>query len=488
MNRVRRHQILTGALLGFGCFSMSAAGGADQVLRGGLARFAEGVQPGCAMGIFGPMGKTRYESAGVAHLASARRLDQNTQFLVASMSKQFTALAVLTLVDEGRLTLGDPARQWVPELAGAVGDATIEELLHHTAGVRDHVNLLFLVGVEALREVDRPQTLALMARQQRTNFPAGTRSQYSNGNYFVLAEIVRRASGKPLETFAADRIFAPAGMTRSYFLGGADPVALADGHQPRGKEPGFRVANDRPATNGSGGLVTTVADLSRFEQAFRAGTAPWNPRIKALFLTPGTLRSGAVAILPEFGTPYGMGVGLDAVGDDLRISHGGGAEGFRSEYVRMRDTPIGVAVLCNRVDADASALASEALRIARNASPLPPEPSAPVAASARVPPKHPDPSLLLAVAGRYRVDELDAVFDIAPVDNGFEVKIRSPFTPTRDYTETWGGLTSEEPDALKSGPLRIELDRHADRPRIVALSFGRRVEGIAFQRVDTDPE
>lgn len=487
MDRIRRHLILTGALLGFGGPSMSAAGGPDQARDDGLARFAEGVQPGCAMGIFGPGEKTRYDSAGYARLASARRLDENTQFLAASMSKQFTALAVLTLIDEGKLKFEDPARRWVPELAGAVGDATVAELLHHTAGVRDHVNLLFLVGVEALAEVDRGRTLALMARQQRTNFPSGTRSQYSNGNYFVLAEIVRRVSGTPLEMFAADRIFTPAGMTRSYFLGGAEPVALADGHQPQGKQPGFRVANDRPATNGSGGLVTTVADLSRFEQAFRAVTMPWNPRIKAWFLTPGTLRSGELAILPEFGTPYGTGVGLTAVGDDLQMAHGGGAEGFRSEYVRMRDAPIGVAVLCNRLDADASALALEALRIARNASPPPPDPAARAPTRADVPPKPPEPSLLRAVAGKYRVEELDAIFDITPTDKGFEVKIRSPFTPVSDYTETWGGLTMEEPDTLKSGPLRIELDRHAERPRIVALSFGRRVEGIAFQRVDADP-
>lgn len=488
MESIRRHMILTGAMLGFGGFSMSAFGGADQVLRGDLPQFGDGVQPGCAMGIFGPAGKTQYKNGGYARRSPANRLDENTQFPAASMSKQFTALAILVLVDEGKLKLEDQAREWVPELGGAVGDATIGELLHHTAGVRDHVNLLFLAGAEALKDIDRADTLALMARQRRTNFPPGTRSQYSNGNYLVLAEIVRRVSGEPLETFAADRIFAPARMSRTYFLGGADPVALADGHQPRGKEPGFRVANDRPATNGSGGLVTTVADLSRFEHSFRTGTAPWNPRIKASFLTPGTLRSGEVAILPEFGTPYGMGVGLAPMGDDLQISHDGGAEGFRSEYVRMRDAPIGVAVLCNRVDADASALAMEALRIARGVSPSSPVPRAAAPADPQVTPAHPDPSLIRAVAGDYRADELNAVFSIAPVEGGFEVNIRSPFIQTENYRETWGGVTLDGPDALRSGPLRIELDRHADPIDIVALSFGHRAEGIALKRLDADAE
>lgn len=475
-------------MLGFGCLSMSAFGGADQVLRGDLPQFGDGVQPGCAMGIFGPAEKTQYRSGGYAQLSSAKRLDENTQFLAASMSKQFTALAVLVLVDEGRLELGDRAKEWVPELAGAVGDATIGELLHHTAGVRDHVNLLLLAGVEALKDVDRTETLALMARQRRTNFAPGTRSQYSNGNYFVLAEIVRRVADEPLETFAADRIFVPARMSRTYFLDGADPVALADGYQLRGKESGFRVANDRPATNGSGGLVTTVADLSRFEHSFRAGTAPWNPRIKALFLTPGTLRSGEVAILPEFGTPYGTGVGLARVGDDLQISHDGGAEGFRSEYVRMRDAPVGVAVLCNRVDADASAMAMEALGIARG-TPLPsPAPQASAPARPKIQPEHPDPSLIRAVAGNYGADELDAVFSIAPIEDGFEVKIRSPFVQTENYSETWGGVTLGGPNILRSGPLRIEWDRHADRIDIVALSFGHRVEGIVLKRLDADAE
>lgn len=486
LKSIRRHMILTSTMLGFGSLSMSAFGGTDQVLHGGLPQFADGVQPGCAMGIFGPAEKKQYRSGGYAQLSSTNRLDENTQFLAASMSKQFTALAILVLVDEGKLKLGDQAREWVPELAGAVGDATIGELLHHTAGVRDHVNLLFLAGVEILKDVDRPETLALMARQRRTNFAPGTRSQYSNGNYFVLAEIVRRVSDEALETFAADKIFAPARMSRTYFLGGADPVALADGYQPRGKEPGFREANDRPATNGSGGLVTTVADLSRFEHSFRTGTAPWNPRIKALFFTPGTLRSGEVAILPEFGTPYGMGVGLARVGDDLQISHDGGAEGFRSEYVRMRDAPIGVAVLCNRVDADASAMAVEALEIARGASPPPPAPQASAPADPKVRPERPDPSLIRAVAGNYGADELDAVFNIAPIEDGFEVKIRSPFIQTKNYSETWGGVTLDGPNILRSGPLKIELDRHADRISIVALSFGHRAEGIALKRLDAD--
>lgn len=456
----------------------------DEARSGYLEQYDQGVQPGCVMGIFGPDSQARFLSAGYASLSPAHRLDRNTQFLVASMSKQFTALALLILADEGKLRLDDPAKVWVPEFEGAVGDATIQELMHQTAGVRDHVNLLVMAGVETLSEVDRPRTLALMARQKGTNFSPGTRSQYSNGNYLMLSEIIQRVSGQPLEAFARNRIFLPLRMSSTYYLGGGQPATLADGHQPRGKASGFRVANDRPATNGSGGLVTTVSDLSKFHRAFKTGARPWNRRILSWFLLPGMLRSKEIAVLPEFGTPYGAGVGLRPAGDDLEISHDGGAEGFRSEYVRMRDTPWGVAVLCNRVDADASALAKRALLDwSGGVEPVP-------ARLPATPPPAPnvrgvDPPLLEALAGEYFAEELDSTYSLTPGQGGFEVEIRSPFLHGKHYQETWGGMVSEEEDVLKSGPLKLQMHRRNGKADLVSLSFGRRVEGIVLKRLDT---
>jgi CubicO group peptidase (beta-lactamase class C family) len=447
-----------------------------------LGLYTAGIQPGCAIGVFGPGRQIEYRLGGYADLAAGTPITENTQFLVASMSKQFTALAILHLEAQGRLTLDDPARKWVPELAGAVQNATIAQLLHQTAGVRDHTSLLALSGVESLSTVDQASTLALMARQTNTNFEPGSRAQYSNGNYFVLSEIVERASGEPLEKYATKTMFAPLGMDRTLFIGGGDAPLLAQGYRPEDDTPGFRVANDRPATNGSGGVITTLVDLAKFDADFRSEHIVWLPRIKAKMLTAARLNHGDIAVLPEFDTPYGMGLGLAAEGDDTRVFHDGGAEGFRAEYTRLLHSPVSVAALCNRVDARAPKLARDALRAAAGLTV--PDPSAasttneqPVVAS------RPSAALLADVAGRYRSEELDTTYTLHAHNGDFDVTIVSPFTDSAGAVETWGGLRLEADGALVSGPLRLETKREHGRIRAIALSFGKRVEGLRLQRL-----
>lgn len=446
-----------------------------------LDLYTTGIQPGCAIGVFGPGRQITYRLGGYADLAAGVPITENTQFLVASMSKQFTALAILHLEAQGRLTLDDPARKWVPELAGAVQNATIAQLLHQTAGVRDHTSLLMLSGVESMAHVDRSSTLAMMAHQRNTNFEPGSRAQYSNGNYFVLSEIVERAAGEPLERYAAKTIFAPLGMDRTLFLGGDDAPFLAQGYQPEGDTSGFRVANDRPSTNGSGGAITSLVDLAKFDSDFRLEQTVWLPKIKARMLTAARLNNGEVAVLPEFDTPYGMGLGLAKEGDDTRVFHDGGAEGFRAEYTRLLHRPVSVAVLCNRVDARAPKLARDALRVAAEL----PSAGFPVPASAEktLASSLPPAVLLTDVAGHYRSDELDTTYALRVHDGDFDVTIVSPFTDNTGKVETWGGIRLEADGALVSGPLRLVMNRKNGRIDTIFISFGKRVEGLRLQRV-----
>ena len=453
------------------------------VTRDALPEFAGGIQPGCARGVFGPGSNVHYSFGGYADITALAPITENTQFIVASVSKQFTALAILHLAAEGKLRLDDPAQNWVPELAGAIQDATIEQLLHQTAGVRDHINLLLLSGQEALEPVDRAATMALMARQHSTNFPPGERAQYSNGNYFVLSEIVERASGEPLERFAERALFAPLEMSETQFSSGQTPRALAQGYQPQRDPSGFRTANDRPSTNGSGGLITTLADLQKFDADFRAERVVWRPEIKRQMLTPGLLDDGQIAILPEFGTPYGMGVGLAGEDGDVRIFHDGGAEGFRAEYVRLLNTDVSVAVLCNRTDARAPALADEALRAAAGLRPPAAEAESSSPGAATITPSR---ILLETIAGHYRAEELDTDYYFDVSDNGFEVTIVSPFTREAALQETWGGLRVTEDGEIRSGPIGLIPIRDGDSVRALVLSFGRRVEGIELERMGSD--
>lgn len=466
---MRRSIAILLAVLGSG--AAPAAASAD-----GLADYATGVQPGCIVGRFSADAPPAFESAGYADIAGQRPITSRTQFLLASASKQFTALAVVILADNGVLSLDDPAKRWLPEMAGALGDVTIDQLLHHTAGVRDHTTLIMLSGVERLASVDRPATLAMMARLKATNFQPGSRAQYSNGNYLLLSEIVTRASGMPFERYLEKAIFRPLGMTDSFALPAASrrPADLAHGYRPL-RAGGFDLADDRPATSGSGGVVTSMRDLARFDRDFHLGRVVWRPSVKAVMLRPGRLSNGEIAKLPEFGTPYGAGLGLETRGEELRVSHDGGAEGFVAEYVRLVGARRGAAALCNRVDADPSALAEAALK-----SP-PPDP-VPPAVPGPPPVATPPFTDLAVIAGRYRSEELGATYDFKPVEGGFEVTIVSPLT-TAPVIDNWGGLRRYGPAEFGTGPIRVVYESTDGRATRLTLRFGRRVDGLVFDRI-----
>lgn len=438
-----------------------------------FAEFATGVQPGCGAAVFG--GRARFTAAGYADLTLRIPIDHNTRFPIASVTKQFTALVVLHLAEDGALSLDEPARRYVPELAGALGEATVRQLLNQTAGVRDHTSLLILTGVEALNSVSRAQALALLARQRTTNFQPGSRAQYSNGNYLVLSEIAARVSGESYEALTQRLIFHPLRMNDTGFAN--DDRARAGGYRPT--REGFAPAEDMPAANGSGGIVTTLADLQRFDADFRAEARVWTPSIKQQMLTPARLNDGTEAVLPEFDTAYGMGIGLGSRHGARYAAHDGEVEGFRAEYVRALDSNLSVAVLCNRADVDASALAFGLFDDALNLSAPAPE-----EAPAQTPPPAtptPIPSTLLAeIAGSYRAEELDADFEFVAIEGGLEVRITSPYTaePVRD---TWGGIRVVGED-LRTGPLRIRPVIEQGRIVALTLSFGRRAEGVVLTR------
>lgn len=441
-----------------------------------LIGFASGFQPGCGAAVFDMQGHAHFSAAGYADLTLRTPIDRNTRFPIGSVSKQFTALAVLHLAESGTLSLDEPASLYVPELAGALGGATVRQLLNQTAGVRDHTSLLILTGVETLSTVSREQALALLARQRATNFAPGTRAQYSNGNYLVLSEIAARASGESFEALIARLIFRPLRMNDTGFV--SDGRARAGGYRPA--SDGFAPAEDMPRGNGPGGIVTTLADLQRFDADFRSEARVWTPSIKQQMLSAARLNDGTQAIMPGFDSAYGMGVGLGERNGARYAAHDGGLEGFRGEYVRALDANVSVVVLCNRADADASALAfglfDEALNVsAPKLEEVQPQPPSPAPQPAPAPAE-----VLAAIAGHYRADELDADFEIIAITGGLQATITSANT-ARPVEDTWGAIrvVGEE---LRTGPLRIRPVIEHGRVSALILSFGRRAEGIVLER------
>lgn len=433
-----------------------------------LAAMREGVQPGCAVAMLSPAGPS-FDAAGLADVAGGVAITSRTRFLIASASKQVTALAVLSLADAGRIGLDEPAAHWLPDMAGALQGATVRQLLNQTAGVRDHTTLMALAGVERLGSAPPATVLTVMRGLESGNFPPGSRARYSNGNYLMLAQLVERITGQPLAAYAREAIFLPLGMADTGFT--TEPP-MAHGYQ-RLRDGAFVIADDQPSLAGSGGLVTTVQDLALFDAAFRAGDGVWTPAVKAVFVQPGRLADGSIAILPEFGTPYGAGIGLEDRDGVLWLRHDGGAEGFRAEYLRQADAPYGAIVLCNRNDVDPGGIA-DALTGHNLTPPAAPAP----ATSPRLVPEPASATALAALVGHWRSTETGIEYDIRPAQNGVTVTIRSPLSP-EPIVEDWGGLRVNADGELITGPLRLKA-----HPEALSVSFGRRVEALRFQRVN----
>jgi len=302
--------------------------------------------PGCVVGVV-QKGKLLYSAAfGLADLDARTPITTETQFNVASMSKQFTAAALFFLVEGGKLELADSVRRLVPELPAYADNVTVGDLLHHTSGLRDGHPLLEVAG--RLREtLDGVENLRLLERQSALNFPPGTDYEYTNTDYFLLGLIVERASGKSLAAFAEERLFRPLGMAHSAFEGGsASPGVRAAGYALQGER--FRRAAPPPLTNGDGGLYTTLEDLRLWDQNLQTGRVG-GPRFLAFMETSGRLRSGEPV-------GYAGGLSVGRYRGARVVSHDGLLPGYRVDFTQFPSHQLSSIFLCNRGDADAPAL------------------------------------------------------------------------------------------------------------------------------------
>ncbi len=295
---------------------------------------------GCAVGV-ALDGRFLYKAGyGSANLDWHVPITASTVFYVGSVSKQFTATAVALLAEDGRLSLDDDIRAYLPELPKYPWTVTIRHLLHHTAGIPDMYEVMERNGLDWRNRYAPEEGLALMA-EQPLSFPPGERYEYSNGGYFLLAQIVERASGQSLRAFANDRIFGPLGMLDTHFHDDAGHIVegRAMSYEP-GPDGRYRqsYANDF-ALPGAGGLYTTVEDLLLWERNLlddRLG----GPALMETLHARGVLNDGSV--LPyALALRHGEHRGLEWVG------HTGSMMGFKAAYVRFPEQGLGVWTLCN---------------------------------------------------------------------------------------------------------------------------------------------
>ena len=227
--------------------------------------------PGCALGV-SRNGRAVYEHGyGMANLETGTPITPSSIFHVASVSKQFTAAAIMLLARDGKLSLDDDVRKYIPELPDYGVRITIRHLLTHTSGLRDQWNLLALArGRFEEDRITEADVMDIVPRQKALNFTPGAEYLYSNTGYTLAAVIVKRVSGKSLREFADERIFRPLGMTSTHFHD--DYTMLVPGrtsaYASRGS--GWRVSIPNYDTYGATSLFTTVGDLLKWEANFDA--------------------------------------------------------------------------------------------------------------------------------------------------------------------------------------------------------------------------
>ncbi len=301
-------------------------------------------------------GETVYQRfVGRANLALNVPINANTRFNIASVSKQFTALAIMLLADEDKLSLDQDVREFVPELQLRPVPVTIRHLLNHTSGLREVNSLLQLIGTPEASAVTQARALDLILRQRGENFAAGQRQEYSNTGYQLLAEIVARASGQPFADFMRSRVFEPLDMKRTFVHTNPNQIIadLAVGYAPVGD--GFERAPPLSATFGSTGIISDPRDMLRWARALGTGEIG-GPAVMDAMAARTTLLNGHQAIATN-GQEHRDFHGLDT------WSHGGSAGGFRSFLLRIPKLRMAIAVMGNRADFHKAAFAFDVARV-----------------------------------------------------------------------------------------------------------------------------
>jgi CubicO group peptidase (beta-lactamase class C family) len=325
--------------------------------------------PGAAVAVI-QHGKIVFEKGfGCANLEYGIPIKPETVFHVASVSKQFTAMAVVLLEQDGKLSIDDEVHRHLPELPAYGHPITLRQLLNHTSGVRDQWNILALAGWDLKDVITQEQILRLLFQQKELNFTPGERMLYSNGGFTLLAEIVRRLSGQPLTKFCEERIFARLGMTRTHFhlsLGRIVPDR-AYSYEPGPR--GFANAPLNYANVGATSLFTTAGDLARWLDHFRAPAAE-TAKAVARLTEPGVLNSGQKI-------DYALGIATGKYRGLHTWSHAGADAGYRSHVLWFPEQEFGVAVASNWARFNATALASQVADIYLSADFTAPKPASP---------------------------------------------------------------------------------------------------------------
>ncbi|MYH10880.1 MAG: beta-lactamase family protein [Gemmatimonadales bacterium] len=423
--------LLAVALLA-GCGSAGDPGSSSDLARGIDAVFADldrPGSPGAAVSVIRDGEIIHSRGYGYAQIEHGIPVTPRTVFHVASVSKQFTAMAVTMLADEGALSLDDPVQahlEFVPEFEHQV---TVRQMIHHTSGIRDQWQLLGISGWRLDDVITTEQILGLMSRQRELNFVPGSEYLYSNMGYTLLAETAVAVGGLPFPEFTAARIFRPLEMDRTHFHDDHEhivpdraysyrPVTTGDDGSGEGSgagpQPEYTKAVLSYANAGATSLFTTADDLARWLDNFRHETVG-GPRVMEMMTTRGVLNGGDTI-------PYAHGLSIGDHRGLRTVGHGGADAGFRTQATWYPEANAGVVVLTNVANGNPGGRARQVAEVVLAEAFPEAEPEEeedpPSAAADSAPPPTPDPATLAGYAGSYYSPELDALYHIETTEEG----------------------------------------------------------------------
>jgi CubicO group peptidase (beta-lactamase class C family) len=325
-------------------------------------RFDRTDSPGCALGVYQD-GKVRYARGyGMASLEHGIALSPRSVLDVGSISKQFTAMAILLLQQEGKLSLDDPIRKYIPEMPPYADRVTIRRALSQTSGLRD----LYVMWSQTGRAYagDTVDALRVITRSAEPNYEPGARYLYTNSGWILAAQVVYRLTGQTLAQFADARIFKPLGMHDTRYLSDASLMIpnLATGYAPR-NGGGFRVARSAydGAIVGAGAVHTTVKDFGRWLDNYDAATVGGRDVITTM-TTATTLNDGSPATSGA-SQAYAVGLNVGTMRGLRVVSHGGSWAGYRGHFLRFPEQRMAVATFCNLTTSGPDSLARQVAAI-----------------------------------------------------------------------------------------------------------------------------
>ncbi len=300
--------------------------------------------PGATIGIYQDGEIVYAQGYGTANLDHNIPLTPGSVLRIGSISKQFMAMCVAILAEQGQLSLDDDIRMYLPEMPDYGNSVTIRHLLHHTSGIREYLALVSLAGKPegGVFGYTAKELVEMLSRQKALNFEPGSQFSYTNSGYFLLAEIVTRVSGIKASAFALQNVFEPLGMTSTQFYDDRNAIIpnRAFGYSPK---PGGGYSLDilRSDVIGDLGVITTVEDFLKWDQNFyenRLGIGT-DDLINTMF-TRGRTNDGEEL-------PYALGVTLGSYRGLNTMGHGGSAVGYRAEFLQFPDQRFSVVILSN---------------------------------------------------------------------------------------------------------------------------------------------